>query len=132
MNTEVLALVEWSQPYNALKEGADPDDRALAILSAFQNADKHRELNIVAHGIVDPTVKVSDGRSLTPLVRRDQMIPDGAEFVSFEADVDVEMEGSVAVAMARGPRTIHRSLPSSLDEVIFQAQFVIGAIVKAM
>jgi hypothetical protein len=48
--------VERFQSYKFLRQGLDPKYGSFSILSAFQNADKHRNLVLVGNGLRDPMV----------------------------------------------------------------------------
>lgn len=129
MAPKVLEVVTLAQPYQAIHKGESPDNHALAILSAFQNADKHRELTIVAHGLHNPTGSATfpDGTVETfPALSHDQMLTDGAVIVTTDVEAKVQVSGTAKVAMARGRgrRLPHRELPSSLTGILQEASAV--------
>ena len=49
---EAINLIKIGQPYSL---GDKWEEHVLALLSRLDNADKHYEINTVAHGIRDPT-----------------------------------------------------------------------------
>ncbi len=121
---EVIAFLRSVQPYQrALHNAANPEDHALAILNEFQNADKHRQLGIVSTGLtgISAAVIESNGRrvdlGLSP-VGSDEMLPDGARCLSTQKEVDVEITGTVKVAMRSGPKGTHREITDSLHAVL--------------
>jgi hypothetical protein len=106
----------------ATKYSANPDDHALAILNEYQNADKHRELNITSLLIDDPRATVTwptghrdeiDYRNATP----EMLLREGGTCFDSDVPVKVDLNGTVRIAMARSSDTDHRELPRSLVEI---------------
>ena len=116
-------LIKDMQPYqNASKYSSNPDDHALAILNEYQNADKHRELNIISSGIEDPHATVTwptgvrkeiDFRNAPP----GTFLPEGGKCFDSAVPVKMDLSGTVRIAMARSSVTAHRELPRSLVEI---------------
>jgi len=53
MPDQAVSFLDMLQPYHGLEDGDDPNDSALALLAEFQNADKHRQLSVIAQGLDD-------------------------------------------------------------------------------
>ncbi|HXB14744.1 MAG TPA: hypothetical protein VNV44_03275 [Solirubrobacteraceae bacterium] len=51
-----MPIVERVQPYHFKRHGRDPRYGALALLRAFQNADKHRRLAFIVSGLENPVM----------------------------------------------------------------------------
>lgn len=134
MKPKVLAVIKSAQPYVlAAQVRDDVENNALALLSAFENADKHRELVIVAHGLAHPFKGTIDGRVETfPGVAVNQMLRNGAILHRSNREVDVQITGSVKIAMARSPQGVHRELPGSLYQILLEVSAVIQMIESVM
>ena len=123
MPPAIVNLIKDMQPYqNASKYSSNPDNHALAILNEYQNADKHRELNITSLLIDDPRATVTwptghrdeiDYRNATP----EMLLREGGTCFDSDVPVKVDLNGTVRIAMARSSDTDHRELPRSLVEI---------------
>lgn len=134
MQSGVLAIIESAQPYHAVNRSAVPQDDALAILSAFQNADKHRELNIVAVGVLNP-VATPEGDtpfSFATALGYGNLLTDGTVFLRHPVEVNVEVVGELAVGMTRSPKRGYWLLPTILKDLLAEVTAIIGAIEQAM
>ncbi|MCW2898258.1 MAG: hypothetical protein JWO67_523 [Streptosporangiaceae bacterium] len=129
MTPPALAVVRAAQPYRH----PHPENNSLAVLSAFQNADKHRELNIVVYGLGDARVELPDG-----VIDMEQatgvygFLREGARVAMSPELIDVRVTGVPKLAMTRGRKEAHRELPVVLQDVLMEAQAVIEAIADAM
>lgn len=138
MKPDVLTTVEFVQPYNAPERGYHPDDEILALLQSFQNADKHRELNIVVAGVENgiaqfPGSPPHDFRTHAATAGIPEgMMPDGAVFLTHPNEVDVQFIGEAVIALTRGPELGHRRIPQFLDDMMLEVVAMIGAIEPAM
>jgi hypothetical protein len=135
MSADVLAFVERCQPHDqARRDGSDPKDHVLAVLADLQNTDKHRTLNIVARGLRDIVITVTDGdeietRSLAD-VPRDHFFSNHARILQAVVQVEVEIVGSLAVAVVSGPQGLHREIPEGLDDILRAARLITNEIAK--
>ena len=139
MPPAIVNLIKDMQPYqNASKYSSNPDDHALAILNEYQNADKHRELNIISSGIEDPHATVTwptgvrkeiDFRNALPGTL---LLEGGKCFDESDVPVKVDLSGTVRIAMARSSVTDHRELPQSLVEIFNTVGGVLAHIEDAM
>lgn len=134
MKSGVLAIIESAQPYHAVKRSAVPQHDALAILSAFQNADKHRELNIVAAGVMDPVATPEGDKpfSFTAALGHGNLLTDGTVFLRHPIEVNVELVGELIVGITRSPKQGYWLLPDTLDDIWAEVSAIIGAIEQAM
>jgi hypothetical protein len=104
MPRQARAIIKENQPYRA---GPSAELHWLTLLSAFENADKHRNLVVVAGGLVNGTVTVTArGRLLSQRTGADFRYRD-TEIAHFgwterpaltEPEVNVEVVGTVLVA----------------------------------
>lgn len=105
----VVAVIKDAQPYaKGVEYNSDPNDHALAILDTYQLADKHRELAVIDGGIDDPhgMVIYPDGTPVEIDYRNAPagvMARDGTRVFDSDTEVDVQLTGTLKVAMTRRP-----------------------------
>ncbi len=121
-----MGVVKRFQPYNLTLQGLDPQYSSLAILGAFQNADKHRQLVLVSNGLRDPVVRQIhlDGRRVVvepeePLgpdrVLRNRTVV-GASLVATQ--VTMEAEGVLDVLIGDAEHAAYHSCPGALETML--------------
>ncbi|HUX71742.1 MAG TPA: hypothetical protein VMV41_14585 [Cellulomonadaceae bacterium] len=138
MPEAVLDIIQLTQPHEDDSTPAgNPDNHALTILHVYQNADKHRELNIINPGIEDPhaivTWPTGDRQEFTYHdIPAGKMLRDGGKFFQSHIPVKVDLSGTVRIAMARDPQLAHRELPGSLHALIEEVGCVLASIQDAM
>jgi hypothetical protein len=98
------------RPYRGEGIGKDHNDSVLALLSAFQNADKHPELTVIAHGLTAPAFSfilpdgtVTSGAPPGVPLRPDKLIRNGA-LVHYDLSnppqpVEMEIEGTPRIVI---------------------------------
>jgi hypothetical protein len=134
----VIAFLKKAQPYqNAAQNTGAPEDHSLAILNEFQNADKHRQLGIISNGLsgVNAVAIESDGTKHdlgSPAVGTYGMFPDGARILTTATEVDVEITGTVEIAMRSGPNGGYREISDTLDAILETSWECLTEIGKAM
>lgn len=120
------AAIKWHQPYQFLSKGLDPRDSSLAILRALQNADKHRQLVVVARGIRDPVSYFSHSNGLVTRAQFDRLETGflGAGTVvdadpnDIYADVKMEVEGTPEIFIGESWLGPYRDAASTLRSII--------------
>lgn len=138
MEPEVLAIVKWAQPCNALNPPTAPENAALSVLNLFQNADKHSELSVIVGGAGKATSRIDgfDDYDLSAAAEAkfgtSGLLPDGGVFLAFGKEVDVKFEGRVEIALRCGNEPIHRPLPETLVDIFAEASAVIDEIERVM
>lgn len=106
LTDDAIPLIKGLQPYMfGPKEG--PENHALAILNAFQNADKHRELVIFVNGLAEPIVRHTRSSGLITYesepggLPANRIVANGAVIETSPAndlpDVKVEVEGTMQI-----------------------------------
>jgi hypothetical protein len=137
MADDTVAFLDSVQPYKALSTSQDPNDHALALLSSFQNADKHRELVVVARGLTSPDFYYhlpGDVTTVLPFDRMDipadRLVKDGAmvEFIPGDEapEMEMEVEGTPQVVIGRAIEGPLRGCPGVLGKMIDTAKRVVG------
>jgi hypothetical protein len=125
MTPAALPTLKWLQPYQFGYQGVDPLNSSLAILSALQNADKHRQLTVTLRGIresvgrfIYPDGKVIDYEAPTPpgIIGDGTVI--GREPVNDMPGVKMEVVGSAAVFIGEGELGPYRECPEALSLII--------------
>jgi hypothetical protein len=123
MPAKAYKLIETLQPYQWIKDGQDPNDHVLAILSALHNADKHRQLVFVKRGIAPTriTVRAHDermyGRAVPPLPSH-KLAEDGAVIARLPHEMDVQVEGAVQLAIGSSQHTENYPFPGVCDKIL--------------
>jgi hypothetical protein len=135
MNQQAVEVLRSVQPYTASPPAhlqhipLGPDDHALALLSAFQNADKHRQLITVADALdlqslsirdkttgqvlADDNALRGDGRMQTHIPKNGALIRAGKTRVSVQAS------GATFITVRTGnAASAHRRLPDFPQELI--------------
>jgi hypothetical protein len=126
LTKEALVAVKWHQPYNFASQGLDPRDSSLTVLSALQNADKHRQLVVFTRGIRDPTGHWTDqGGNRTSLefpAIDGGFIGDGTMLdhdpADVYGDVKMEIEGTPEIFIGESWHGPYREATSSLRLII--------------
>jgi hypothetical protein len=122
-----MPIVEYVQPYNLQREGKDPRYGALALLSAFQNADKHRRLSLIVGGLRSPTIwyQITVNRKLRvrlPRIPDDGRLRPGAVVHRapgpFPPGMYVEAEGTVDVMIGDGRGWQYYSCPAIFEAMV--------------
>lgn len=143
MKPEALRLLWEAQAFNVAPPvhladvGLLPDDHVLPLLSAFQNADKHRSLVTVVDALDLQTYRVLslDGRVLVDdfeIASPNSLLTNGTEARISEERVVVEAAGGVVVAVrdtsSRPGRQAHRRLPELCHETLRVAESIANRI----
>ena len=140
MDPAVVDAIREVQPYRAVPPyQALPDprygvqDHGLALLSSFQNADKHRELTVVAQGLRPRILRfeLPDGiqtyQDADPLPD-DRLLRDGTVVERLSVKAEMTLEGEIEVVIARdpvdGPVRALETFASSLLEFVHDQVFV--------
>lgn len=134
MSDKAMAVVRSVQPYNAQPPAhlqhipLGPEDHALALLSAFQNADKHRQLITIADALDPHSLSIRDRESGQLIADTDALrtsgiqthIPkNGAVIHTGKTEVDVQAVGGTLIAVRIGnERSAHRRLPGFPRELL--------------
>jgi hypothetical protein len=129
-----MAAVEWAQPYNLERQGLDPQYGALAILSAFQNADKHRQLVLLSSGLRAPVVWQvhPDGHRVRvepdPPLPPNHVLGDRAEVGASLVATQVKMEAEGALDILIGNRLDgpYHACPDALEAMIRNVEDVLA------
>jgi hypothetical protein len=129
MPTAAVKIIRARQPFNAEKPEMFKDielvprDHVLALLSAFQNADKHRHLLTVADGLLPTKLDVTlrdTGEGITydrDQFARGHLAANGARIYHGKSKADVVAEGTAEVAVGIRKKGPFRRLPDFLDEL---------------
>lgn len=97
---DCVTALKWLQPFEAANAlGKPADDHPLAILSALQNADKHRQLVGVTTGLQQATLTVA-GVAFSAL----PILVDGAVVEVSPTQVQVDVEGHAVVGVGGGQK----------------------------
>jgi hypothetical protein len=122
-----IPTVELVQAYHLKRHGRDPRYGALALLRAFQNADKHRRLAVIVGGFSGPIIwyQVGPAKKLRARLPR---LPDDGRLKPREAlhrsvdplppGVYMEAEGTVDVMVGDGRRREYYSCPWIFEAMI--------------
>lgn len=140
MDPLVTDAIRAVQPYRAVppyQEVPDPDwgiaDHVLALLSSFQNADKHRELTVIAQGLRPRALRFTlpDGtrtyQEADPLPSN-LLLRDDAVVERLDVEVEMELEGEIDIVIGRtlgqGPVRTLKTFAHSLLEFVHDKVFV--------
>jgi hypothetical protein len=140
----LLTQLHLLQPYQVpgqdvidfcIQNGLDPSDiHSLRILSRLDNADKHRELLTVAHGLenADLTIRIGTRKPITD--RMVGFVEDGAQLIAIDvnsiprnAKVGVQVHGTVRVAIEVRKERGVSGLPKTLERMIGHAREIVAA-----
>lgn len=122
MPPEAIALIHELQPYKT--HPSDPKFSPLALLSAFQNADKHRELIPIAFGLTNIRFSVITDGVRSPVGTVDGVFEYGAKiscalpFAFMDAEMTMELDGTVAVAFDAGHDLYSLRFPNGPREIL--------------
>lgn len=127
INEEAIPTLKWLQPYNFETQGLDPEHSSLAILNSLQNADKHRQLTVLASGIDDPVYvftkpdgvvveDVPDKRPVGTFLGNATAID--VAVVNDLLGVQMEMAGTPRIYLGEGGRGPYRECPDCLAAII--------------
>lgn len=107
---DCVAVIRGMQPYEIAENRPEPAKaHTLAILSALQNADKHRELIAVVSALKDAVLRI-DGKAWNvdlgagqpePPFPMDFALKDGAQLHAARRKMKVEIEGSATIGVGR-------------------------------
>jgi hypothetical protein len=96
---DCIAALKVLQPYEAAAlHGQVAGHHALALLSAFQNADKHRELVDAVFGLHRVELHLGSDETIYAV----PVFQDGTVLTSEPQKVDVKVKGAVLVGLQRG------------------------------
>ncbi len=136
MPDQAAAFLDMLQPYHGAEKGNDPDDSVLALLSVFQNADKHRQLTVIASGLDDPEFYFigADGsrtREEPPdgSVPPNQLMRDGAmvnlDYSNPPSKAKMEIEGTPRVVIGSSIDGPVRPCPLILEKMLELAREIV-------
>jgi hypothetical protein len=147
LSKALLTQVKMLQPFQkpdddtlafCVANGVEPNDiQVLAFLSRFDNADKHRELITVPHGLENPVVTFwATGDQ--PCGRNVQHLPffceDCAQLLAVDrttipkgAEMNVEVSGTVRVAIRIREASGVAGLPGTLEQLIGHARAIVAS-----
>jgi hypothetical protein len=137
MSAAAFAAIKSLQPYN---DGPNAQENPLAVLDSFAQADKHRELVVVARYLRNPQT------SLTMLDDSAQFIQthiglatDGAIVASFpfsepvhDSEVEVHVHGAVEVGVKLAPAIADYPLPGTLDALLDYLRLIVPVLEQHM
>jgi hypothetical protein len=118
MPAEAVEMIKEAQPY----QREHPELETLGLLSSLQNADKHRQLVAIGHGLLDArsvvTAPVGVIQQPTNGFR-----PNGEEVAKFgftgpppdEREVKVELKGTATIALKASGVAGYFRMPQSLE-----------------
>jgi len=146
MPPRALAVIRNFQPYNAkpppelMDIGLVPADTVLAVLSAFQNADKHKRLVTTAIGLIPETLSITERQTGEPVdvVLKSQGPTDlgknGAIVFRGRFQVDGKARGATVVAagIGKNERGPYRRLPGLMTEVLEGAHLIVDGLEAVM
>jgi hypothetical protein len=143
MPDDAVTWLDSIQPYRAVYEGQDPEDHALALLGSFQNADKHRQLAIVAQGLEEPDFFFTHADGTVQhlpfdpdIFPKDRLLRDGAivhyDFSLSPGQMELEIEGTPRVVIGSAVSGPVRRCPDALDKMITEARRVIAPLVASV
>jgi hypothetical protein len=133
----VFALIESVQPYKmALVEATNPEDDALAVFNTLHNADKHTNLSFVSTGIRDfrtyITTDLDDAVFDGPVMPNDAMLPNGARVFTHEFEMDVQLVGTILVAVSGEPNGSYRPVPGTFVDMYDTVKAILLKVNSAM
>jgi hypothetical protein len=131
----VYTAVESMQPF--VTDPINPENAALAVLNNLQNADKHTALNVIDKGVSDLLgfiVRPNDLR--IPItgqaIPENTMLPDGEQFLTRTGEDEVELFGTIKVAITGGVDPTHHEIPGTFDVLIDSVRECLPMIEAAM
>jgi hypothetical protein len=138
MTSGALQAVKAKQPYLFGRRNVDPNHSSMAILSLLQNADKHRQLALMARGLFDPAIRVThpdgtvteappdklpDGRLL-----RDGTVVDRSPMGDPLAHLKMEVVGTPQIVIGDRVEGPYRACPRVFDLMLKDAQDCVVAL----
>jgi hypothetical protein len=124
----VSATIKNCQPYAASHAGLGPEHHSLAPLGTLQNADKHRQLLIVAVGLHDPIIRHIDQAGTIVYASEpgglaaDRALPNGGVIDRAPANdlahVHVEVEGAPMVMVGEHGQGPFRPCPDVFEAML--------------
>lgn len=145
MSADALAIVELFQPYNAKPSNIhrgiqlDPEDTVLALLSAFQNADKHRRLITAASALIPDSVVVRNRASgeaipASLITGAQHLGKHGAVALRLSFQVDIEAKGrtQIAASISNDENGPYRRLPDLMNDTLADAGRIVDALEACM
>jgi hypothetical protein len=130
----VQYLRDEVQPFTAVKRqpGGNAKDHLLAILSALQNADKHRQLIAVGIGLQVTTLTRQDGDVVSSADLRCSLPPgdllrNGEEFLlDVPLDTEIRIYGRAVAAFGVSESDGLRPFPELFDTISVFVQGIVG------
>jgi hypothetical protein len=123
-----MPIVKQVQPYRHLREGRNPEYAAMALLGAFQNADKHSRLAFVLHGLKEPIIWFNVGptrrkvRARLPRLDPDRMLGPGAVVARdpepLPSHMEMEAEGTLDITIGDGESGAYYSTPDIFESMM--------------
>jgi len=121
MPGEAVEMIRKAQPYQRKNSQLE----TLGLISRLENADKHRELIVVGHGVADARSVVTVGGEA---IKQETagFRPDGAEIAKFgfsasvpdESEVTVEVSGTATLAIKIADIDGYFGMPESLEILV--------------
>jgi len=131
MSSAAVAIIRSNQPFSIAPAPElsyvtlIPDDAVLALLSRFQNADKHRRLITTVHSLdlAAISVRLGTGEILSPSIPKllpNQSAKDGAVVFRSETEVHVQAKGTtkIAAGISKNKGGPYRQLPEFPVELL--------------
>jgi len=134
---KAVTLLDFLQPYNGAERGEDPNDSPLALLNVFQNADKHRELSVIAQGLDDPAFFFTDPSGMVTKEETtnlealgDDLMRNGA-VVNLDRSnppqkMEMEIEGTPRIVIGRSIDGPMRQCPDVLERMLRFAREIVA------
>jgi hypothetical protein len=118
---EAVAMITKAQPYQRENSVLE----TLSLISRLENADKHRQLIVLGHGVVDARSVVTVGGEI---IKQETagFRPDGADIAKFgfrdrvprESEVTVKISGTATIAIEVAGADGYFVMPQSLEALI--------------
>ncbi len=121
MPDEAVKMITFAQPY----QRKNSELETLGLVSRLENADKHRELIVVGHGVANARSVVTVGGEAIKQ-ETSGFRPDGTEIAKFgfsqsvpdETEVTVEVTGTATIAIKIADIDGYFGMPDSLEILI--------------
>jgi hypothetical protein len=122
-----MPIAERAQPYRHRREGRDPQYAAMALLGAFQNADKHSRLVMVLSGLKEPTIWFNVGETRKVRARLPRLPPNrmlGPRAVvardpePLPGHMQMEAEGTLDITIGDGESGAYYSCPDIFESMV--------------
>lgn len=136
MPDRAVAFLQIVQPYRLATNGEDANDHALALLRAFQDADKHRELSVIAQGLIDPTFSFIEPSGVVTTnpppahaAPPDSIMRNGAivnvDFSNPPQQLEMEIEGTPRIVIGSSMDGPMRECPAVFDNMLRLAREIV-------